>query len=191
MGNFSIRSAMGGVIFASLLISCSPKSEDAPSTQTDPIYGKWEYNAPGSTTSKAKGAALYLSEDKTVKAINAIAATDGVSGVMYFRKNIGTFTRSGDAFTFNYTYETCNPVGNEKLFLKVDSSNSNRLLVANESKTILFTMSRIESGGSELSITAMEDTGCTVVAANNKANSRVPANNSKSIFDGLIDSAKK
>lgn len=61
-----------------------------------------------------------LKEDKTLSAVKLIIIDDEFDKV-WIQKNIGTFSNTGEAYTFTYSEETCDPVGSETF--KLNSSD--------------------------------------------------------------------
>jgi hypothetical protein len=152
-------------------------SKGGSSSSTDPVIGNWEYDLPGSTSTSAKALALNLDNAGNVTAATVYGYRSGNSVVLYYRKNVGTYTRSGNVFTFTYSYETCNPVGSEQFTIQINSSNSNQLLVSDSQQGVSLTMNReaAGSGNSNISAAAIEDKGCTIVSKLEAKTNRLPA----------------
>jgi hypothetical protein len=104
-----------------LSISCSKSSSsggDSVNTTSDTepiapadILGKTYYYAAQKTNGDKYILAIQMEANKSVK---NIAILWPASGSTIYRKNSGTYVRTGDNYTFTYTYETCNPMGSEK-----------------------------------------------------------------------------
>ncbi|MGZ5278637.1 MAG: hypothetical protein ACXWC9_01765 [Pseudobdellovibrionaceae bacterium] len=163
------------VLSVFVLGACNHKSEDRKTESVDPIYGQWTYLNPASTSSKIKGMAASVMPDGSILILNMyILPSDSATAAVAFRKSVGTFSRSGDLFTLNYSYETCKPIGTEVLTVKVDPGNSNRILVATQDGSVFFTMNRAEPSDTNYSLTGVEDKNCDILA-NLQKTIRMPA----------------
>jgi len=140
-----------------LLTSCNKGSDSAAAT-TDPVFGSWSYIAPGATATVFTGYAGILKEDGNVTLLSMKAYDNGVTPVVYYRKNIGKFVRTGDSFKITYSYETCNPMGSETINLKY--SNTQLLMSAPPSTTIVAFSRMATSYDPVENLTMIEDTAC-------------------------------
>lgn len=144
-------------LLALSLCACGNK-DDSKAAAEDPIYGTWIYSNP---TDSTKGVGAVVSKDGAIQLISmkffTMDSQTNTAGA-YYRRNSGTYTRSGEIFEATYAYETCNPIKTEKFFAKIDPS-SGKLYVANEDRSLIFNMTRSESNSSA-NITMIEDKDC-------------------------------
>ena len=173
------------LISMAALSACSGGGGGGGSSEAvDPIYGDWYYQAPGATSTQAKGVVASLLKDGSVKFANVYLYSDGSNSVAYTRKSIGTFTRNGNEFTFTYSYETCSAVGSEKLTIKM---SGDKLLVNVPSAGLTLTMSRMASSSSINTLAAIEDKNCNILSKiEQKQKRQVASVKSKSFFDRII-----
>lgn len=110
--------------------------------------------------------------------------SDGSSATYYYRKSEGTFTQTGDNFAVKYSYETCSPVGQETLNIKVSNG---KLSVYVPSTGYSFMLSRA-SGESTLSTSmGIEDRNCNILSKLESKEKRLPASaKAKSFFDRVL-----
>ena len=162
------------ILLCLILVGCKKPGDSASPPPVDPVYGNWIYMFPSTSTTQGKGIYARLGSDGTILILNIYATLAGSSVTEYFRKSIGTYTRAGSKFSMKYSYETCNPVGTEELNAAVDPKNSDRIIVSNKDASIVFTMDRVVDAKSDVSVTAIEDKKCTLLAKLQKE-SRMPA----------------
>lgn len=168
------------LIAAISLVSCSKNDDSAP---IDPIYGDWYYRLQGSSSSNAGGILGELKSDGTINVARISGSSDGQTATVYVRKSIGTFERNGDEFRIKYSYETCNPVGQETLYLKVVDD---KLLLQNSDKTVAIYFARSTENSSLTNMALIEDKNCDKMAKVENKTGRIPASTKpKSIFDGI------
>lgn len=171
------------IISLSILASCSGGGGGA-SESTDPIYGDWYYQAPGGTSTQAKGIVATISKDGTVKFANVYLYASGGSAVAYTRKSLGTFVRNGNEFTVTYSYETCDPVGTEKLTIE---TSGEKLIVSAPNSGLTLTMSRPSGTSTIQTMAAIEDKNCNILSKLESDQKRsVASAKSKSFFDRII-----
>lgn len=152
------------------------------SSKSDPLYGSWAYDLPGSTSSNARGSYVKIEENGNIQLYSVYATGNSNSAVVYSRKNIGKFTRNGDKFSIKYSYETCSPVGSEVLKFKISPNNSDSLIASNEDESVQLMYYRAKSSSSSpLSIANVEDKNCNIVLSLKK-DERKPASDSKKSF---------
>lgn len=170
-------------IFA--LSACSGGGGGGGSSEVvDPVYGEWYYQAPGATSTQAKGVVASLNKDGTVKFANVYLYTDGSNSVAHTRKSIGTYVRNGSEFTFTYSYETCSAVGSEKLTIKM---SGDKLLVDVPSAGLTLTMSRMASNSTINTAAAIEDKNCNILSKiEQKQKRQVASDKPKSFFDRIV-----
>lgn len=163
-----------------LIMSCS-KNDSAPADPADQVYGSWYYQAPGGSSTSAKGIVATLDKNGSVQFAYVSGYASGGTAAFYTRKSIGSFTRSGEAFSIKYTYETCNPVNQETLYIKMRGDN---LLVSNSDRSVTFTMARPSATISNQMIAVIEDKNCNILSKADKESTRSVANvKTKSVFD--------
>jgi hypothetical protein len=150
---------------------------------SDPIYGTWYYQAPGATSTQAKGIIGKI-DANGIQILNAYIYTDGSNATVYIRKSIGTYTRSGDVFSVKYSYETCSPVGQETMFLSVVGD---KLTVLNQDKSVQLLLSRAVDNGSLLTAAFIEDKNCNILSKIEAKAGRSPASvKANSFLDRVI-----
>jgi len=168
-----------------LLIGCSKSGSDSKAVVEDPIYGNWIYETPGS--GGQRGLVGILDKSGTILLMNYYGYVNsfGVVVIVY-RKSQGTFVRNGDSFNVTYTYETCDPVRSETLIMKV--SNLDQLLVNAVDFGVIMSLNRAPATTTPLSVAAVEDTRCEVLAKLEKKEKRSIASTkkSKSFFDRVL-----
>lgn len=143
------------------------------SSSTAPFVGQWEYDAPGSTATAAKGIVLNMDGSGNMSAYAVYAYQSGNSVVGYYQKSSGTYTNSGNVFTFTYTYQTCAGNNPEQYTIQANPSNANQLIITDGNTT--YTMNRTSSGSSNLSVSSTEDKGCNIVSNIQAKSERLPA----------------
>lgn len=173
------------LIICLIISACQPPDSKSNSqNSTDPIYGNWQYITPGSTSENSKGIVAQI-DSSNVSFTQYYGCSDGNSVTAYVRKNIGTYNRVGNEFTFKYSYETCNPVVSEKFYINATGSNNSTLSVTTKDGSIQVLFARITpSDTSKLTASLIEDKNCNILSKHQKKNSRsVASQKLKSFFD--------
>lgn len=159
------------------LASCSGGGGGS-SESTDPIYGEWYYEAPGATSTNSKGIIGKVSADGKLSFSYYYATGNTNSATFYVRNSSGTFTRTGDAFDVTYSYETCDPVNRETLYIK---KSGDQLMVQNADKSVSYLLSKVTSLNVK-NLAIIEDKNCTILSKREKSEKRVPANSKSTSF---------
>lgn len=162
--------------------ACSGGGGSSGSSETaDPIYGEWYYENPGSTSTATSGVIGTIDKDGNFSFIQGYAYSDGIRAVFYVRKNVGKYVRSGNEFKVTYTYETCSPIGEETLHVKM---SGDKLIVATADGSFSLMLSRMSATTSLNNIAMVEDTGCNILSKIEKKDKRAVASiKAKSFFD--------
>lgn len=174
------------LVFTSILASgCDKKGDNKSTEPVDPIYGDWYYSAPGGSTSEDRGFFGSLKQDGTISFAQAYAYGDGHTAVFYVRKSIGKFERNGETFKVKYSYETCNPIKEETIYLKYLNG---KLLLANSDRTISIAFARAAAETTLQNMAFIEDKNCNILSKIENKEKRAPANAKvkKSFFDRVI-----
>lgn len=162
-----------GILF---IMGCSKSGSSNNSNSADPIYGKWEYDAPGGTSTSGSGLAAEINSDGSIKLAQIYYSVSGSTATAYARKSIGTFERNGDRFSIKYSYETCNPVGQEILSVKVSDSNHDQLIVKSPDGSVTMTLYRVTDSPTAFSSSVIyEDKNCNILSKLETKDVRLPA----------------
>lgn len=147
--------------------NCQKKEDDSPFVP-DPVFGEWKFEtetSPGRGTRQPgsiKGISASVKEDGSIHIVYAYANATG-SGFA-FRKMIGSFKRHGDKFDISYSYETCNPVSNETLIVRINPKYPDQLFVESLDGSLSFYMDRVENAAAAYQASGVEDKGCTPIS---------------------------
>lgn len=171
------------VLISLVLILAACSNNGGSSSSADPIYGEWFYENPSSTSTSGRGVIGKIEENGNIQIMNIYAQGNSNSVTAVVRKSIGTFTRSGDQLHIAWSYETCNPVKNEIVYIKI--APNGQLQVKNADGSIQFNMTKGSGATSVKSIAIVEDKNCNILSKIQSENKRIPAS-TKTTLDLLV-----
>ncbi|HEY8272173.1 MAG TPA: hypothetical protein VIG33_14885 [Pseudobdellovibrionaceae bacterium] len=166
-----------------VLSACKNGGDNSAAT-ADPIYGEWYYEKVGSTQYSATGFIVNIQSNGNIEFQDGYLESDGNSMKAVMRKSIGTFTREGDVFHIKYSYDTCDRIKQEDLYI---SAMNGKLLIQNYDKSVKFSLSPISGNSTIKTASYLEDKNCNILSKIEAASKRVPASvKSKSFLDRVV-----
>lgn len=170
------------LVLSSLIISCNGSSGGGSSgdssiaaASVSPFDGQAYFlSATNSTNTKIIGFSFSGNN-----AVYISGVVDLATNKVTYRKNIGTFTFSGNKYIFSWSYETCNPVHTDTVLLSSTDVSDYIMMTEEGSPTTYKFYNDKKYISSSLNFRNLsvytEDVQCNLMTRLEKTDSRIPA----------------
>lgn len=145
-----------------LLSACGKKSDgNAAASASDPYIGTYFLAGESASTSDIFVSTISIEPGNKITGVNMVFP-GGSTSHAYFRKNVGTYAKTGDEFLVTWSYESCDPEGTES-FTVTSKDPSDRIFIGSGSTIIQYLNNAkwgSDNGSANSALVLTEDTEC-------------------------------